>query len=157
METGTLKITRARFFNDKMSSKGFSIFIDGKEEGKVPYNEPKSFPLAEGKHEVYAKLNWGKSRIMTLDIKANETKELELGMSNPPTKKRFIVAIIFAVIWFGLLIMKRVYHDEMYKDIAMYSCAVFVVSNLIIDKKKNAIYSITFGRNDYLYLKEKMD
>ena len=154
METGTLKINRARYFNDKMSGKGFSIFIDGKEEGKAAYNEPKSFQLPVGEHIVFAKVNWGKSREMMVNIKANETFEVELGMTAPPTKGRFIIAILFVIIYFGARILGRYLENEMIKDIAFYSLLFYGTYSLLVYRKKSALYTISFGHNDFLYLKE---
>jgi len=154
MEKGTLKIIRARYFNDKMSGKGFNVFIDGKDMGKVAYNEPKSYDLPIGEHKIYAKINWGTSPEMTINIKAGETKEIELGLTNPPTKVRFIIAMIFAIIYFGGLILGRVLHDETIKDMAIYSIGVYFLFSIIIYRKKSPLYGITFGRKNHLYLME---
>jgi hypothetical protein len=154
METGKLTIIRAKYFNDKMSGKGFNIFIDGKDVGKVPFDEAKSFELSEGEHKIYAKVNWCISKIIIVNIKPNETKEIELGLTNPVTRPRFIITIIFAILWLGSLIIGKAFHIEWLREMGFVSLYAFILYDIIILRKKSGVYGMTFGRKNYLYLKE---
>jgi hypothetical protein len=137
-----------------MSGKGFNVFIDGKDEGKVPFDEAKTVELIEGDHQVYAKINWCSSKVFNINIKANETKEIELGLNNPPTKTQFFIAIIFAIIFIGGLSLGKLIQLELITDIAACSLYVYALYSLLILRNRSALYGITFGRKDYLYLKE---
>jgi len=154
METGKLTIIRARFFNDKMTGKGYKIFIDGKEEGRISYNEPRSFTLAEGEHQVYTKEGWIGSRLLTVNIKANETTEIELGLSHPPTKGRLIFSIFILIFWFGGLFLGRYLGNEILRDIGFGTLYFYIFYNIVILRKKSQMYMMVFGRYNYFYLKE---
>lgn len=154
METGKITIIRARYFNDKMSGKGFNVFIDGEDMGKVSYIAPMTLELPVGEHIVYAKINSFGSKEMTVNIASDETKEIELGLTNPPTKQRLIILTIINIIYFGGIFLGNHYKIDWLFAVCSIPLISYFIYHLFFLKKNSELYSIFFGRKNYLYLKE---
>ncbi len=57
----------------------YEIIVDDKKEANVKNAETKILELPPGQHTVLAKLDWCKSKVVTVNIKAGETTTLYTG------------------------------------------------------------------------------
>ena len=73
-----IRITRENSFADKL--RAYKIFIDDEYRGDISKNEIKEFPLDNGIHVVYAKIDWCRSNKLSIDVNDSVVK-LEVGSS----------------------------------------------------------------------------
>ena len=73
----TIKIKR----KDELfyASRNYKIFIDGQFVGKIANGATKEFSTTAGRHTVFAKIDWGSSPNVSIDIDTNDTVHLSLG------------------------------------------------------------------------------
>ena len=73
----TIKIKR----KDELfyATRNYKIFIDGQFVGKIANGVTKEFSTTAGRHTVFAKINWGSSPNVSIDIDTNDTVHLVLG------------------------------------------------------------------------------
>ncbi|MGT2737487.1 hypothetical protein ACVRXS_10195 [Streptococcus orisratti] len=46
----------------------FKVFIDNEYVGKIKRGQELEFQVSEGQHEVYCKIDWEQSNVLTVDI-----------------------------------------------------------------------------------------
>lgn len=73
-----LKISRDRAYCDRYRK--YKIFIDNAYVGTIKANETCEYIVAPGRHTVYAKIDWCRSNILSIDI-GNQDKYVEVGAS----------------------------------------------------------------------------
>ena len=73
-----IRITRENSFADKL--RAYKIFINDEYRGNINRNEIKEFPLYNGNHVVYAKIDWCRSNKLYVDVN-DSIVELEVGPS----------------------------------------------------------------------------
>jgi hypothetical protein len=61
------------------SLRAIDIFVDGVKAGSVKNGEHKVFEVSPGQHKVFAKIDWCKTPVSTVDISAGETTALLCG------------------------------------------------------------------------------
>ncbi len=72
----------------------FVIVIDGEAVGGLSEGEAQTFAVSAGTHTVRAKIDWCRSRRLTLDLSEHDQAQLVCG--NPP------LATMLAIFWFTL-------------------------------------------------------
>ncbi|WP_373756438.1 hypothetical protein [Streptococcus ferus] len=54
----------------------FKVFIDNEYVGKIKRGQELEFQVSEGQHEVYCKIDWEQSNIITVDVSATAVADL---------------------------------------------------------------------------------
>ena len=78
--TAKLRIKRATSYAESLRS--YAIVVDGEKIGKIRMNETKEFAMTPGNHEIYVKVNFMRSNLVTTNLSSCETLELECGPVN---------------------------------------------------------------------------
>lgn len=71
-----IEITRSSEYANRLRS--IKIFIDNEHAGSISNGETKSFDVSEGSHSVQAKIDWGRSNTVTIEIGKDEKKSLKM-------------------------------------------------------------------------------
>ena len=122
------------------SLRKIAIYIDGKKVGSISNGSTVTFEVAEGIHEVRAKIDWCGSPKVTCSIQEGENKNLYL--SGFKGSKRTIRGI--AIIIAGSILIGKLFYDEYFNwIITIYGlmCIACIA------------YILSIGRNKYLQLK----
>ncbi|MFD1552947.1 hypothetical protein [Putridiphycobacter roseus] len=91
MHTKTIEITRVEQYANK--ARVIRIYINGVKVGFLRDGETKSFEVPATNHEIYAKIDWCKTRPLKIDAAKNETVQLELGSNL--TRKNMYKALYY--------------------------------------------------------------
>ncbi|CAN5691640.1 hypothetical protein BH10CYA1_BH10CYA1_04290 [soil metagenome] len=75
--------------------RAIKIFADGAQIGSINNGESKVFELKPGQHNVFAKIDWCKTAVHTLDIVAGETITLSLGSEIAGWKLMLTIIYLF--------------------------------------------------------------
>ena len=130
-----ITITRSNEWNNRL--RGINIFIDGNKVGSIANGETKSFEVGAGQHTLKAKIDWAGSRELPVSVAEGEKKYFSLsGYRLSKILTTFTLAIVVLH-----LILSRIYHIE-------WLIWLVVPAFLVL------IYYLSFGRNDYLRLRE---
>ncbi|WP_299525120.1 hypothetical protein [Winogradskyella sp.] len=98
---------------------GIEIYIDGKKIGTINYGETQEYDVEYGKHEVYAKLGWERSKKIELNILESETKILKLTL--------YKYGILILLIVFGLQALYLITKDTLNLELKHYFIALAIV------------------------------
>lgn len=71
------------------------IFINGQKAGSVRNGEKKEFPAAPGHVDLYAKIDWCKTRPVTVDLQNGQTAVFQLG--SPLMGWRLLFTLYYAL------------------------------------------------------------
>ena len=93
-----IRIKREYSYTD--SARAYKIFIDGTLYGKIRANETKIFEVEKGRHSVIAKIDWGSSNLLYINV-ADSIVDLEVGTNLTGIKSLFslVYAILFPEKW----------------------------------------------------------
>jgi hypothetical protein len=114
-----------------------TIYLDGEKIGSIGNGDTKSFDVPDGKHSLYAKIDWGSSRPLDFSLMGDEKKYFRLSgfrYSNVLTPVTFAIVLVHLVCSsvFGI------------RWIVLLAIPSFLV----------LLYYITVAKKDYLLLKE---
>ena len=93
MSYGAIEINRTRQYANK--ARAIAIFVNGKKVGSIKDGETELFNLEEQRNEVFAKIDWCKTKPLEISCKENETVKLELGSSLSGAK--MLLAIYYII------------------------------------------------------------
>ena len=130
-----IRIKRTSEYINKL--RNIDIFIDGKKVGKIANGEIKDFPTSTGNHKLLAKIDWGTSPEIIVNLKENQLINLELGT--------FKYGKHLAPISIGLI---PLHYILKYLFDINYSIILLVPFFLLL------VYYLTIGRKKYLTLKQ---
>lgn len=116
------------------------IYVDDQKLGTQSNGETHEFEVENGKHEIYAKIDWCKSQNIEANIRANETKTLKLSGFK-----------YGSWIYPSLLGIMLVYYILNYAFNLDFTFMIWFAAVVML----YPIYCITFGKNSYLLLSEK--
>ncbi|MCT4623823.1 MAG: hypothetical protein N4A46_09395 [Schleiferiaceae bacterium] len=119
------------------NARNIAIYVDGEKHISIPNGGSKALELAEGKHEIYGKIDWCYSPTLSLDLKENDKVKLELS-SFKMAKWMVPLALFCALVYF---IASFVW------DVQLYWLGIIVVPIFLYQ-----LYHLTFGRKKYLQL-----
>jgi len=71
-----IRVERNSEWNNKARKIG--IYIDGEKAGTINNGETKEYEVENGKHEIFAKIDWCRSSKIELNINENEIKTFKL-------------------------------------------------------------------------------
>lgn len=116
-------------------NRNIDIYVDGARAGSIASGETSMFDLEPGTHKIEAKIDWCGSRALTLEIKDNEVKDIELS--------GFKSAVWFINLALFLMAAELLLHKG---NILPYLIVFSMVPCIIL------MYYITIGRRQYLTL-----
>ncbi len=77
MNQGKIEITRtSQVIN---FGRGISIYINNKKVGKLKDGETTTFEINQGANEIYAQIDWCKTKPLKFDVQNNDRIKLDLG------------------------------------------------------------------------------
>ena len=133
-----IRIERNSEWNNKAREIG--IYIDGEKVGTINDGETQDYVVENGKHEIYAKIDWCRSQKIELNVAENETAILKLTGFKYGT---WILPIIFGIM---LLYFLGKYALNFDLNFLIWIMAITFLYPM---------YYITFGKNRYLILTER--
>ncbi|MFS4418810.1 hypothetical protein [Maribacter sp. 2307ULW6-5] len=133
-----IRIERNSEWNNKAREIG--IYIDGEKVGTINDGETQEYEVENGKHEIFAKIDWCRSPKIELNIAENETKTIKL--SGFKYSKWILPALL------GIMLFYYLGKYALNIDLN-FLIWIMAIGFLYL------IYYITFGKNRYLILTEK--
>jgi hypothetical protein len=131
----TVTITRSSEWNNSLRK--IAIYIDGLEAGTISNGETKLFKVPPGFHRIHARVGWCGSKELPFTNTEEEKKYFRLS----GFKYSAILAPISITILVLHLILKR-------------TAGIDYLIWLVLPFFLIMVYYVSFGRNDYLTLKE---
>lgn len=132
---GKIVISRQQEWNNKLRQIG--IYMDGEKIGTIGNGEVKTFDVPEGNHAIKARIDWCGSRELNFFISGDDKKYFKLS----GFKYSNIVMPLAIVLVILSLILRKVFHVD-------YAAWLILPVFLIL------FYYLSFGRNEYLTLKQ---
>lgn len=129
-------ITRTSEWNNRLRSVG--IYVDDQKIGTIANGETKTFDIADGQHNIRAKVDWCGSRTVDFSISGEEKKYFRLSGYR---YSRYMGLVVASIIILNFILKRTI--------------GLNYVLWLIIPLFVYLLYYITFGRNDYLRLREE--
>jgi len=71
-----IEITRSSEYANRL--RDIKIFIDNRQVGSIANGKTQVFEIPGGSHQVQAKIDWGRSNILTIKLGADEKKSVQL-------------------------------------------------------------------------------
>jgi len=93
--TTRIVIHRTSQYANKVRSIG--IYINGQKAGTIEDGEVKEFFVSPGSSEIRAKIDWCRTRPLTLNLQEGQTVELELGSPLKGMNILFAIVYIFRI------------------------------------------------------------
>jgi hypothetical protein len=131
-----LKVTLEPEWNKR--TKKIDIFTNGQEIGSVYNGETREFEIPAGTYKVTAKTGWRGSKEYNLAIGDNETKAVNVALFKYGNSILTIFLLILVVHFIALVLFNVKY------------IVLFTIPFALI-----LVYYLTFGKDDYLTIKEK--
>ena len=131
----TIRLKRTSEYNNRM--RDYKIFIDGKQVGTIANGETKDFPSTVGQHFITAKIDWCSSPGISINVKENQIKNLNVGGFK---NGQFLMPIGLGLIVLHFILSK----------FADFYYTIFLVAPLFL----LISYYLTIGRKKYLTLLE---
>lgn len=113
------------------------IYVDGKKIDGIANGEIKTFEIPKGNHSIKAKIDWCGSREIKFSISPQEKKYFILS----GFKHSNVFMLLGLILFIANFFLQMVFHIGF--------AVLFILPIFLI-----MIYYITFGRNDYLRLKQ---
>jgi hypothetical protein len=131
-----IKIQRTSDYINLM--RDYRLFIDGQKIGSIGNAQIKDFEIPAGRHSVIAKIDWCSSPELSFEINEHDSKTLLVG-----TLKiwRWIIPLLTGIIALSFIVTlaSRFYYTIL----------------LILPPFLLLLYYLTFGRKNYLTLRER--
>src|SRR6188508_88630 len=89
----TIIITRTSQYANRL--RAIKIFINGKEAGSVANGKTEEFPVPAGPVELYAKIDWCKTKPVALTLDPGQKVQFELG--SPLKGARVFLSFYYAI------------------------------------------------------------
>lgn len=132
---GKIIITRNQEWNNKLRQIG--IYVDGIKIGTIGNGEVKTFEIPEGNHSLKAKIDWCGSREIDFSVAGEEKKYFKLS----GFKYSKIIMPLAIALFILSFVLRKLFHID-------YAAWLILPIFLLL------FYYLTFGRNDYLTLKQ---
>ena len=130
-----ITITRSSEWANRL--RAISIFIDGKKSGTIANGETKVFEVDPGSHKISAKIDWCSSREIPFQVDGEEKKYFRLS--------GFRYSTIITPVVIGTLLLHYILNLTVGINWVVWLAVPFFLLLL---------YYISFGRKQYLTLKE---
>jgi len=135
-----LKFIRTKQLSDRLRE--ITVYLDGKKLGNISNGETKEYDISSGQHILYAKIDWFWCRSRDLTLTINETGAKTITIAPYKYADHLTSFCIFLTILHIIL-------DNELKPKLDYIVGILIIPIFLI-----IIYYLTFGRKDYITLKE---
>ena len=132
-----LLIKRNSEWANKMRS--FDLYLNGRKFAEIKDKQVLSFTVPEGKYQLMAKIDWCGSQPIEIDLKEGEIKRVEV-KGFIFSKALLPAAIVTGALYFGI-------YFKFHINSLFLATAMMVLFGYMM-------YFMSFGRNQYLRLKE---
>ena len=128
-------------------ARGFRLFIDGKEMGKLSNGSSEEYQVEPGKHILYCKIDWCSSREINTDVKDGQTLFLKArsGMKYYSLGYVFLILSLILGPLLKLLNLPRPAHLSTIQLLILLPFLLYMT------------YYLTLGRKKYISLEEDKD
>ena len=133
-----IRVERNSEWNNK--ARAIGIYIDEKKVGTINDGETQEYEIENGTHEIFAKIDWCRSKKIKLNITENETKTISLSGFK---YSNWIFSTIIGILVF-YYVVKYALNIEL--NFLMWVIGIGFLY---------PFYHITFGKNRYLILTER--
>ncbi len=147
-----LTIERTSQYTNRFRS--IDIYMDNRKLGSISNGETKTFDIADGQHEFFAQADWVTSKPIGLQLDTTASKKLELGSPLKMTPVRVVFSITYLGLFLIGIFFKRQFNADYFLGLAFGVLLVLLLLEILLSKQKPAIYYMTIGRKEYIYLKE---
>jgi hypothetical protein len=125
--------------NDYMNlMRDYRLFIDGQKIGSIGNAQTKEFEIPAGRHSLIAKIDWCSSQELSFEIDKDDSKTL---LVSGFIISKWIMPLILGIIAFSFIVTL----------ITHFYFTLFIILPAFL----LLLYFLTFGRKNYLSLKEK--
>lgn len=128
-------------------ARGFRVFLDGKEMGKIANGGAEDYPVEPGMHTLYCKIDWCSSEAFQIEIKEGETKFVKAASG----MRYYPIGVVLLIISLFLGPLLDVLKLEKPANLSTIQLIILLPTLLYIT------YYMTFGRKKYILLKEDKD
>ena len=132
-----LLIKRNSEWANKMRS--FDLYLNGRKFAEIKDKQVLSFTVPEGKYQLMAKLDWCGSQPLPIELKEGEIKRIEI-KGFIFSKSLLPAAIVTGGLYFGIYFKLHV------NSLFLATVMMFLFGYMV--------FFMTFGRNQYLRLRE---
>jgi hypothetical protein len=116
----------------------YRLFIDGQKIGSIGNAQTKDFEIPPGRHSVIAKIDWCSSPELSIEINDHDSKTLLVGALKI---WRWIIPLITGIIALSFIVT--------------LASRFYFTLFLILPTFLLLLYYLTFGRKNYLTLRER--
>ncbi|TAE89556.1 MAG: hypothetical protein EAY81_02120, partial [Bacteroidetes bacterium] len=124
--------------------------VNNKQVTTLSNNEQYQINLNEGTYQIQAKIDWMGSESLSISLKENEVKTLEVGCSVFQDKRSILLTILTFIILIGSILI----YDEITLIAWVLILGLFIVRNFILRNGKSVFYYFFSNHTKYLYIKE---
>ncbi len=115
----------------------FGVFIDGQKIGSIGNGQTETFQVAPGRHRMFMKVSWCKSKEFEFDIASGDTKEMECGTPLGLWYVALVTILVCSVMFT---------HGLIKFGVSMITFVLGIIATIA-----------TFQPDRYVYLKERTD
>jgi hypothetical protein len=129
-------------------ARGYRVFIDGIEKGKIKNGISEEFVLEPGQHFIQCKIDWCSSHVFSLDLKPDEISYIRVksGMKYYWPLLILLFVGLMLNLYFSVSLIKPKPSWASYLQIAcVFPCLIYI------------IYNLSFGSKEYLLLEEDVE
>lgn len=146
MATLILKRTSqfANYFRD------YRIQINNKTAATLSNGEKTEIDLEANTYHIQAKIDWMSSESLSISLKENEVKTIEIGCSVFQDKQSIVLTILTFIILIGSIWI----YDEITLVAWGLAFGLFIARNFILRSGKSVFYYFFLAHSKYLYIKE---
>ena len=128
-------------------ARGFKLFLDGKEMGKIANGVSEEYAVDPGVHTIQCKIDWCSSPELHVEVKEGETKFLKAGSG----MKYYTVGYIFLILSLGYGPILKLMGIARPENLSVIRVLIFVPFLLYMT------YYLSLGRKKYISLEEDKD
>lgn len=92
---GYLHIHRPKQYADRI--RRYQLFVDGIREAEIDAGSEVSIEVAPGRHELRARIDWGLSNVLVMEVGEGERRYVEVGAN--AAGWRVLLALLYITIW----------------------------------------------------------
>jgi hypothetical protein len=125
-------------------ARGFKLFLDGNEMGKIANGGSEEYVVEPGVHSIQCKIDWCSSPELTVELKEGETKFLKASSG----MKYYTVGYIFLILSLGAGPILKLMGIQRPENLSTISVLILVPFLLYMT------YYLSIGRKKYIFLAE---
>ena len=128
-------------------ARGFKIFLDGKELGKIANAGSEEYTVDAGSHKLQCKIDWCSSPEITFEVKEGETKFFKAASG----MKYYTLGYVFLLVSLGAGPIMKILGIPRPANLSLLQVIILVPFLLYL------FYYYTLGRRNYISLTEDVE